>query len=102
MDHAEEMRKYQKKVDQETSKLEALAPVIAREVERQYGHKLHRVKSAQERENLRRYYTIKVGRENIWKQTYIGDRDLYIRLATMHGIAALVEQTSATTVTEVL
>ena len=102
MDHAERMRDYLAQVERFTRKLESLAPVIAREVESQFGHKLLRAKSQQERDNLRKFYTIQVGRENVWKQSYISDRDLYIRLATMHGIAALVEQTSATTVTEVL
>lgn len=96
MTDREEMLKYMAKVEVTTQQLESLAPIIAKEVEDQYGQKLRRASSAQERENLRRYFTIKVGRENIWKQTYLSDRDLYIRLATMHGIAALVEEAETT------
>lgn len=96
MDHAEQMRQYLDQVDMVTYQLAALAPVIEREVESQFGVKIRRAKTNQERENLRQFYRVQLGKENIWKQKHLSDRDLYIRLATMHGIAALVEQAEAT------
>lgn len=93
MNNREKMIKYVAKVEEVMELLDALAPVIQREVDRRFGRKLRAARDDQERRNLRLLYTKQVGAENIWKQTYMGDRDLYIRLATMYGIAALVEQT---------
>lgn len=101
MTDAEQMRHYQYLAERATRQLETLAPVIANEVERRFGHKIFKAKREQERENLRQYYTMLVSRENIWRQTYLSDRDLYIRLATMYGIAALVNRTSATNFPEI-
>lgn len=92
MDHKERMRDNLAQVERMTRKLELLAPVIQREVQRRFGRKILSARTDQERDNLTQFYTKQVGGENIWKQTYLGDRDLYIKLATMHGIAALVEQ----------
>lgn len=94
MTNREDTLKYIAKVKEVTRLLTNLAPVIDREVDRRFGRKIQAARSTQEQDNLRRYYTVQVGRENIWKQTYLGDRDLYIRLATMHGIAALIEEKS--------
>lgn len=96
MTNAELMRNCMFLVEQTTKKLDALVPIIANEVERRFGHKIARAGTEQERNNLRHFYTVQIGRENIWKQTYLSDRDLYLKLATMYGIAALVNQTSVT------
>lgn len=101
MDHKERMRDNLAQVERMTRKLETLAPVIVREVEKRFGRRIANAKTNQERDNLRQFYTVQVGGENIWKRTYLNDRDLHIRLATMHGIAALVEQTEVTQVDEV-
>lgn len=93
MTNREKMIKYLAKVEEVNDQLEVLAPVIQREAERRFGRKIQAARSTQERENLRQYYTVQVGRENIWKQTYLSNRDLYIRLTTMYASVALVQQT---------
>lgn len=100
MTHKDKMYKYLAKVEEVTEQLKSLTPVIWREVDRRYGRKIQAAKTEQERNNLRQFHYNEVGKENIWKQMYLDDRFLYISLATMHGIAALVEQTSASSDTE--
>lgn len=91
MTHVQKMRDYIALAESAMNKLRALTPVIQREMERRYGQKLKRARTKQEEDNLRRYYTREVSKENMWRQDYADDRDLYIRLATMYGIAAQVE-----------
>jgi hypothetical protein len=74
------------------NKIRALAPVIAKELDRRHGRKIQTARTQQERDNLRQHYTVALNKENVWHNKYAGDRDLFISLATMYGIAALVEE----------
>lgn len=93
MTDKQDMLDYMAKVKEAMKDLATLGEVIGREVTRRFGRRIDHAPSVQERKNLRLLYTNQVASENLWHRKAKADRDLYISLATMHGIAALVELT---------
>jgi hypothetical protein len=92
MNHQQKMAEYLDLVARTQEHLDAIKLVIRREVMRRYGRKILAARTKQEQDNLREHFTVAVTKENIWHRSYKGDRDFYISMATMHGIAALVER----------
>lgn len=87
MSHKQQMLDYMAKVKEAMDEITEINELIQREVTRRYGRRIDEALKPAERKNLRRFYTVQVTKENIWHAKAKGDRDLYIALATMHGIA---------------
>lgn len=74
--------------------------VIDREVERAHGHRIRRERTDQEQQNLRQHYTRQIADGNQWLKRATGNRSCHIAMATMYGIAALVDETEVPVVTQ--
>lgn len=92
MTNKEQMQRYLKLVEGTSARLADINQVIHAEVTRRYGHRIEKGKTPQERKNLLKHFTIKVTRENQWHADVAGDRNLYIQLAQMYGIAAMLDE----------
>lgn len=92
MTNKQQMQAYMSKVKATQGTIESINKVVLSEVSRRHGSKIQRARTAQERDNLQEFYRQQVAAENMWLANAKGDRSLYIQLAQMHGIAAMLDE----------
>lgn len=92
MTNKQQMQAYMSKAAAAQKRIDDINIVVLAEVSRRYGNKIQRARTNQERDNLQEFYRQQVAAENIWLTNAKGDRGLYIQLAQMHGIAAMLDE----------
>lgn len=92
MTNKEKMRQHLAKVEEFVLLVDEIEKVIDREVEQAYGTRIRSLRTSQEQDNVRKRFTQGLADTNPWLKRATGNRGYHIAMATMYGIATLVDE----------